>query len=136
MKVQLPAHEFPARIRWRLAWLAAGAAFTLLPWVEAAGAARSSVAKIVELAIETTRDEVVLPSGPASTLVVTPCRGCRPLALTASATTHYSIDGGKVSLAELRKWLGRQREADIVVLYTRGTRALTRVLASTRRSAP
>lgn len=136
MNIPFPAHESRTAIRWRHASIAAGAVLGLLAWLDAAAAPRSSEMRIVELAVETTRDAVVLPSGPASALVVTPCTGCRPLSLTAAATTHYSIDGSEVSLAELRNWLRQQREADIVIFYARGTRALTRVLATARGSAP
>lgn len=112
--------------------LAVAAALAFLPWPGVAAAPGSSPVQIVELAVEVAKDAVVLPSGPGSTLVVTPCTGCRPLSLTASATTLYSIGGTEVSLAELRKWLRQQRDADFVVLYARGTRTLTRVLATAR----
>lgn len=116
--------------------LAAAAVLALLPGSQAAAAPGSGPVQIVELAVEVAKDALVLPSGPGSTLVVTPCTGCRPLSLMASATTLYSIGGTEVSLAELRTWLRHQRDADFVILYARDTRTLTRVLASTRGPAP
>lgn len=83
---------------------------------------------IVELAIEASQDSIVLPTGPGSTLVVTPCRACRPISLVADARTAYLIGDQAVTLAELRRWLGTRRGVAIAVFYARGTTTLTRVV--------
>lgn len=88
--------------------------------------------RVVELAVESTGAGVVLPSGPGSTLVLTPCTGCSPMSLSATPATRYAIGGVPVSLPELRRWLRTHRNADVVVLYTRDSNTLTRVLASAR----
>lgn len=104
----------------------------LLALALAALVARPAVAqlRIVELAVESSARAIVLPSGPGSTLVLAPCKACRPLSLVATAATRYAIGGSQVPLAQLREWLAAHRSAGVVVLYARGTNTLTRVLAT------
>src|SRR4051794_1554457 len=55
-----------------------------------------------EEAIEAGSAAVVLPSGPGSALVVTPCIGCKPVLARANAATTYFLHKRQVSLAELK----------------------------------
>lgn len=80
--------------------------------------------------VEAHAADLVLPSGPLSTLVVTPCRGCSPLSLLATGRTQYLVGRQQVTLEELRREVGRRPDAIVVVIWDRQTRELYRVRAS------
>lgn len=103
-------------------------AFVLL----ALGASLNATAqlKAVELAVETPASTALLPSGPASMLVVTPCTGCKPLSLPASARSRYYIGKEQVTLTELKKQLLNRPSAMLLILYRKDSRELSRVIAS------
>lgn len=89
-----------------------------------------------ERAIEATISGVVLPSGPGSTLVVTPCAGCKPLSLPATASTTYFLKRQQVSLADLKKALAGKTDVYLSVFQSTKTGALTRVVAALDAPAP
>jgi hypothetical protein len=86
--------------------------------------------KAIELAVETHANAALLPSGPASSLVVTPCKGCSPLTLPATANTRYFVGRELVSLEELKRRLAGRPTAMLTVLYLKDSRELSRVIAS------
>lgn len=79
--------------------------------------------------IEATSGTVVLPSGPGSTLVVTPCAGCPPKSVTATATSTYFLKHQEVPLAQLRAALAGKTDVYVSVFQSTQTGALTRVVA-------
>ena len=87
--------------------------------------------KAIELAVETRADSAVLPSGPSSTLVVTPCTGCQQLSLPASDRSRYFVGPEQVSLTELKRRLANRPSAMLVIFYFKDSRELSRVVAST-----
>nr|PZN79861.1 MAG: hypothetical protein DIU56_05115 [Pseudomonadota bacterium] len=82
-----------------------------------------------EEGIETSASSVVLPSSTEGSLLVTPCTGCAPLTLRASAQTRYFVGDNPVTLGELRAMLATAGDVQLVVTYDRETRALNRVIA-------
>lgn len=88
--------------------------------------------RVIELAIETGADATVLPSGPLSSLVVTPCGGCPPLSLPTTAQSRYFIGEQEVSLEDLKRRVAGQPTTMLVILYRKDSRELTRVIASAR----
>ena len=86
--------------------------------------------KAIELAVETRVNSTVLPSGPSSTLVVTPCAGCKPLALPASERSRYFLGRESVSLTEFKRQLTNRPNAMLVIFYRKETNELSRVVAS------
>ncbi len=100
----------------------------------ALAAAPSSVGRIkaTEQAIEALRDQVLLPSDATGVLVVTPCRGCTPVSLTASASTQWKIGKEPVSFARLRDHIRTTPQVQLVVFYNKSLGALTRVVATAR----
>jgi hypothetical protein len=100
----------------------------------ATGAAGAAI-EIIELAIETTAGAVVLPSEPPSSLVVTPCSGCKPLLVPTSARSQYFIDKEPVQLAELKSRLAGRPEAFILIIYDKKTGELRRLRASLGQAA-
>jgi hypothetical protein len=86
--------------------------------------------KAVELAVETRADATVLPSGPASTLVVTPCTGCQQLSLPASERSRYFVGHELVSLTEFKRRLESRPTAMLVVFYLKESHELSRIVAS------
>jgi len=86
--------------------------------------------KAIELAVEARADSAVLPSGPSSTLVVTPCTGCKPLALPASERSRYFVGQELVSLTEFRRQMATRPTAMLVIFYRKETNELSRVVAS------
>lgn len=85
--------------------------------------------RMVELAIETSLDRTVLPSGPNSTLVVTPCGGCEAMALPATARSRYFLGREQVSLTEFKRRLETRPKAMLVVLYRKDSREISRIIA-------
>jgi hypothetical protein len=94
----------------------------------ATGAALAEI-EILEDAIQTTASAVVLPSAPPSSLVVTPCSGCKPLSVLTSVRAQYFIDKEPVELGELRTRLATRPDAPLVIIYDRNTRELRRLRA-------
>lgn len=86
--------------------------------------------KAIELAVETRADATVLPSGPSSTLIVTPCSGCKPLSLPASARTRYFVGKEPLSLPEFKRRLAIRPTAMLVVFYLKESKELSRIVAS------
>jgi hypothetical protein len=81
----------------------------------------------IEEAIEAGSTAVVLPSGPGSALVVTPCVGCKPLLTRATASTTYFLRKHQVTLPELRAALTGKMAAVTVFRSTKDG-SLTRVV--------
>ena len=103
----------------------------LLAMLASSGAPPASAQlEAIELAIETRADAAVLPSGPSSTLVVTPCAGCKPLSLPASARSRYFIGKEPVSLEELKRRVEGRPATLLVIFYRKDSRELSRVIAS------
>jgi hypothetical protein len=94
-----------------------------------AGAASAEI-QIVEHAVEATFGVVVLPSAPPSSLVVTPCSGCKPLLVPTSARSRYYIGKEPVELAELKRRLAGHPDAFILIIYDKKTGELRRLRAS------
>jgi hypothetical protein len=82
----------------------------------------------IEDAIEANSAALVLPSGPASALVVTPCGGCAPVTVRATATTTYYLRKKLVTLADFKAALLGKSVAVTVFRSTKGG-ALSRVIA-------
>ena len=83
----------------------------------------------IEEAIEAGSMALVLPSGPGSALVVTPCTGCKPILARATAATTYFLHKRQVSLAEFKAALSGKTVAVTVFRSTKDG-ALTRVIAN------
>lgn len=79
--------------------------------------------------IEATSGSVVLPSGPGSTLVVTPCVGCAPKSVAATAKTTYFLKEKEVSLLQLKAAVAGKPDVYISVFQSTRTGELTRVVA-------
>jgi hypothetical protein len=86
--------------------------------------------KAIELSVESRADSAVLPSGPSSTLVVTPCPGCKQLSLPASERSRYFVGHELVSLTEFKRRLADRPTAMLVIFYLKDSRELSRVVAS------
>jgi hypothetical protein len=82
----------------------------------------------LEQSIETMSAALVLPSGPDSALVVTPCAGCTPIAARADADTSYFLHKQRVTLPQFRAALAGKNVAVTVFRSTHGG-ALSRVIA-------
>ncbi|MFO7275950.1 MAG: hypothetical protein DIU56_002855 [Pseudomonadota bacterium] len=80
--------------------------------------------------VEARAADVMLPSGPLSTLVVTPCRGCSPMSLLATGRTQYLVGRQPATLEELRHEVRRRPDSVVVVIWNRQTRELFRVRVS------
>jgi hypothetical protein len=91
--------------------------------------------QILEDAVETTMSSVVLPSEAPSSLVVTPCKGCKPLLVPTSARSQYFINKEPVELAELKRRLQGHPDAGVVIIYDRKTKELRRLRAYLREAA-
>jgi hypothetical protein len=83
-----------------------------------------------ERAIEATSGSLVLPEGPGSTLLVTPCPGCVPKSMSATATTTYYLKRQQVLLPELKTALAGKPDVYVSVFQSTKTGALTRVVAA------
>ena len=81
-----------------------------------------------EQATEASSSTVTLPSGPGSTLVVTPCPGCAPISFRATSTTTYFLRKQKVTLGELKTAIGGHSVA-VTVFSSVKTHELTRIIA-------
>jgi hypothetical protein len=88
--------------------------------------------EIVELAVETTSDLVVLPSSAGGTLVAMACMGCRPQSFQGDGSTKYYYDRRQVTLEALQRAFLEARRADVTILYDRASGRLTRLIASGR----
>lgn len=86
--------------------------------------------RAVELAVETSTRDIALPAGDAGSISVKPCAGCKSLVLFTGARTRYFLDGRELPVAELRRALTARSDADLVLLYGRGSSQITRVLAT------
>ncbi len=86
--------------------------------------------KVIEQAIETRADAAVLPSGPLSALVITPCTGCPPLSLASSARSRYFLGREQVSLDTLKQRLVNRPTTMLLITYRKDTRELTRIIAN------
>jgi hypothetical protein len=102
------------------------AACAALNVVAAATSAYATSARV----IEATSGSVVLPSGPSSALVVTPCTGCPPRSVTATATTTYFLKQQEVSLAQLTAALAGKPDVYVSIFQSTRTGELTRVVAA------
>jgi hypothetical protein len=91
--------------------------------------------RVIEESVETTADFVVLPSDPPSSLVVTPCRSCKPLLVPTSVRSKYFIEKEEVQLAELKRELASRPKAFVHVVFDKKTGELRRLEAYFRRSA-
>lgn len=85
--------------------------------------------RIAELAIEVSGNQVLFPSGGIGNVVVTPCEGCRPVALLASSRTQYFSGDQPIRFNDLRTALVRAPAMQLVVLYDARTLELSRVLS-------
>jgi hypothetical protein len=89
-----------------------------------------------ERAIEATSASLVLPSGPGSMLVVTPCGGCTPMSLLASASTVYFLKRQQVGLAQFRAALAGKSDIYVSVFQSTRTGELTRLVAAVDAPTP
>ena len=80
--------------------------------------------------IEATSGSIVLPSGPSSALVVTPCAGCPPKSVTATAATTYFLKRQAVTLAQLKAALEGKPDVYVSIFQSTSTGELTRVVAA------
>jgi len=103
-------------------------AVLLASFATASFAAKNFVS--AEHAVETSSDAVVLPSGPDSALVVTPCAGCAPVSIPATAKSVYLLKNTPVTLAEFKLALTGKRDIMMTVLRSTKTGELTRIIAS------
>jgi hypothetical protein len=106
------------------------AAVVCLALGAAAVQAASQSLRAIELAVETSTRDLTLPAGDAGSLSVKPCAGCKALVLFTGARTRYFLDGLELPVTELRRALTGRSDADLVLLYGRGTSQITRVLAT------
>jgi hypothetical protein len=88
--------------------------------------------KVIEQAIEALRDQVLLPSDATGVLVVTPCRGCTPVSLTATSSTQWTVGKNVVRFVQLRDHVRTSPRTQITVFYNKSLGALTRVVATAR----
>ncbi len=86
--------------------------------------------KVIEQAIETRADAALLPAGPLSALVVTPCTGCPPLSLISSAQSRYFLGREPVSLDAFKQRLANRPTTMLLITYRKDTRELTRIIAT------
>ena len=77
----------------------------------------------VENAVETSSVAIVLPSGPGSALIATPCAGCTPVLARATAATAYFLHKQRVSLPEFKAALAGKTVA-VTVFQVRPERHL------------
>jgi hypothetical protein len=106
-------------------WIAIAAAVSWL-----AAVTSYATIKPVELAIETSGETLILPSGSVGTLVVSPCVKCAPLSLIAGARARYFIGRTAVSVEDVRRELASRTRAQVVVFYDAKSHELTRVCVS------
>jgi hypothetical protein len=86
--------------------------------------------RAIELAVETSTRDIALFVGDAGSINVKPCSGCKTLVLFTGTRTRYFLDGRELPATELRRALAGQSDANLVLLYGRGTSQITRVLAT------
>jgi hypothetical protein len=102
-------------------------ALLLLSW-PGIGPASTSGLRAIEQAIEARAEQVLLPSGPLSSLTVTPCMGCPPRSFLATAGTLYIVNGEQSTLEALRRVLVANPLTAVAVFYDTDRRELTRVV--------
>jgi hypothetical protein len=113
----------------KLHWTGLGSALLASLAIGAASPVLAQL-KAIELAVEARADAAVLPSGPASTLVVTPCTGCNQLSLPASERSRYFVGQELVSLSEFKRRLANRPTAMLVIFYLKESHELSRIVAS------
>ena len=79
-------------------------------------------------AIEANSNNVTLPSGVGSSLVVTPCKGCAPTLLRATDATTYFLRKQKVTLGNLKSAING-RSVAVTVVGSLKTHELRQVIA-------
>jgi hypothetical protein len=72
---------------------------------------------------------LTLPASAGGALVMTPCAGCAPRSLRASATTTYFIGERQVTLVELKDDLIRRPQSIATVSYLARSGALLSISA-------
>lgn len=128
----------------RASAMLAGLLLSLLPHAAALAQAAASTPRApaptpihaLEQAIETRSGALLLPGGGIGTLTVTPCSGCRPLALLAGSTTGWMLGERSVGFAELSRVLATGPRVPVLVFYRGSDLALLRVVARVSSQAP
>lgn len=87
--------------------------------------------RVLELGHEASPDMVRLPDHAAGELTLQRCATCVVLHLRASAATRYLIDSEQVTLADLARYLDRNPTAQLVVMQTKNTSDLSRIVVHT-----
>lgn len=90
----------------------------------------------LEQAIETRSGALLLPGGGIGTLAVTPCTGCRPLALIAGTTTGWMLGERSVGFDELSRVLAAGPRVPVMVFYRGTDLSLLRVVARAPAAVP
>lgn len=83
----------------------------------------------LEQAIETRSGALLLPGGGIGTLTVTPCSGCRPMALMAGAATGWLLGERRVGFDELNRALAAGPRVPVMVFYRGSDLSVLRVVA-------
>lgn len=122
----------------------AGLLLSLLPAAAALAQAGAPAARApapapihaLEQALETRSGALLLPGGGIGTLTVTPCTGCRPLALLAGSATGWMIGERSVGFAELSRVLAAGPRVPVLVFYRGSDLALLRLVVRAPTQAP
>lgn len=89
----------------------------------------------LEQAIETRSGAVILPTGGIGNVVVTPCAGCRPVAMLAGSDTRWLLGERRVGFAEVQRALAAGPRVPVLLFYQGPGGALTRLVARAPQAA-
>lgn len=107
-------------------WIA-GLAATL--GLVAGAVADRAPSRMLEGAIETYTDEVVLPGSAGGSISVRHCDGCKGRVLYTDTATLYYIGTRSATLAELNTYLRTARRLPLAIFYNLGDGKVSRVAA-------
>jgi hypothetical protein len=68
-------------------------------------------------AIETSANDIILPSTPGGTLVLKPCDTCAPTSIVVTSQSRYFIGGQEVTLQEMIVQAKRAAGMSLVISY-------------------
>jgi hypothetical protein len=78
----------------------------------------------VELVLETTAENLILPSSPAGIVVFRECKTCPPSSLRTGSSTLYRLNSQEVTLQEFRASLSRLPATNVNVVVSGRTHEL------------
>lgn len=80
--------------------------------------------KPVELVLETTAENLILPSGVAGIVVFRECKTCPPSSLRTGSSTVYRFNSQEVTLQEFRATISRLPDTNVNVVVSGKTHEL------------